>query len=201
MMKVYSRRQLMSFKPYDAEIEYIENDSASYINTGVKGSSNVTFDIKMYLPSSSISFWLFGSRVANGDRQLGLLTDKGYNHVSWRFGNKDAAQAPRLSNGIYTFKNTAKANIITFSNRSIICTNNTFTSNIDFYILAMNSSGTINSSISGTRIYYAKIFESGILIRDFIPVRVGNVGYLYDKVSKKLFGNAGTGSFILGLDK
>jgi hypothetical protein len=191
----------MAFKPYDAEIEYIENDNASYINTGVKGSSNVTFDIKMYLPSSNSSFWLFGSRVAMSDRQLALINDMSNNTVSWRFGNATTIQAPILPNGIYTFKNTSNANVITFSNRSITCTNSTFTSNVDFYIFTLNSNGSINRPISGLKIYYAKIFESGILVRDFIPVRVGNVGYMYDKVSGKLFGNAGTGNFILGPDK
>ena len=41
---------------------------------------------------------------------------------------------------------------------------------------------------------------SGGLLLDFIPVRVGTVGYLYDRVSGKLFGNAGTGDFVLGPD-
>ena len=34
-----------------------------------------------------------------------------------------------------------------------------------------------------------------------IPVRVGQVGYMYDRVSGQLFGNQGTGNFILGEDK
>ena len=34
-----------------------------------------------------------------------------------------------------------------------------------------------------------------------IPVRKGTVGYLYDRVSGKLFYNAGTGDFVLGPDK
>jgi hypothetical protein len=38
------------------------------------------------------------------------------------------------------------------------------------------------------------------ILYDFIPVRIGNVGYLYDKVSNKLFGNDGTGTFVLGQD-
>lgn len=33
---------------------------------------------------------------------------------------------------------------------------------------------------------------------DLIPVVKDNVGYMYDKVSGQLFGNAGTGSFIVG---
>ena len=38
-------------------------------------------------------------------------------------------------------------------------------------------------------------------VRDFIPVRVVTVGYMYDRVSGQLFGNAGTGAFIIGPDK
>lgn len=34
--------------------------------------------------------------------------------------------------------------------------------------------------------------------RDFEPVRVANVGYLYDRVTRTLFGNAGSGAFICG---
>jgi hypothetical protein len=33
-----------------------------------------------------------------------------------------------------------------------------------------------------------------------IPVRKDGVGYMYDRITKKLYGNAGTGSFILGAD-
>jgi hypothetical protein len=51
------------------------------------------------------------------------------------------------------------------------------------------------------RCYYFKLRDGNTLLLDCIPVRVGNVGYMYDKVSGKLFGNAGTGSFVLGSDK
>lgn len=38
------------------------------------------------------------------------------------------------------------------------------------------------------------------LIIDLLPVRVGTVGYMYDRVSGQLFGNNGTGAFVLGPD-
>lgn len=41
----------------------------------------------------------------------------------------------------------------------------------------------------------------GSPVCDLIPVRKGSTGYLYDRVSGRLYGNAGTGSFILGPDK
>jgi hypothetical protein len=51
------------------------------------------------------------------------------------------------------------------------------------------------------KLYAFKIYdENNVLVRDYIPVRVGDVGYMYDKVSGQLFGNAGTGEFVLGSD-
>lgn len=54
---------------------------------------------------------------------------------------------------------------------------------------------------TGVRVHSLKCYEDGVLILDFIPVRVGQVGYMYDKVSGLLFGNNGTGNFTLGNDK
>ena len=39
-----------------------------------------------------------------------------------------------------------------------------------------------------------------MLVRNFIPVRIGTVGYLYDRISKRLFENQGTDAFVLGPD-
>ena len=38
-------------------------------------------------------------------------------------------------------------------------------------------------------------------VRDFIPVRKDGVGYMYDRVTGKLFYNKGTGEFLTGPDK
>ena len=52
------------------------------------------------------------------------------------------------------------------------------------------------------KLYTVKVDSSnGELLNDLIPVRKGNVGYMYDKVSGQLFRNAGTGAFITGPDK
>jgi hypothetical protein len=42
--------------------------------------------------------------------------------------------------------------------------------------------------------------QFGKRIIDLIPVRKGTTGYMYDKITGKLFGNAGTGTFTLGPD-
>lgn len=50
------------------------------------------------------------------------------------------------------------------------------------------------------KIYNFILRENNKSVLDMIPVRVGGEGFMYDRVSGKLFGNAGTGRFILGPD-
>lgn len=50
------------------------------------------------------------------------------------------------------------------------------------------------------RLYYFKVEKAGVLVCDIIPVRIGNKGLLYDKVSGKLFSHSGTGKIIIGPD-
>jgi hypothetical protein len=48
--------------------------------------------------------------------------------------------------------------------------------------------------------YSRKIYNNGVLIRDYIPVQMketGEIG-LWDKSEKKFYGNAGSGTFIAG---
>ena len=49
------------------------------------------------------------------------------------------------------------------------------------------------------KIYYFKIYDNDVLVRDFIPV-LDNYGTpcMYDKVERKFYYNAGTGDFIAG---
>ena len=54
--------------------------------------------------------------------------------------------------------------------------------------------------ITAMRIYESKIYEDGVLVHSYIPVRVGQVGYLYDEVANELKGNTGSGDFVFGND-
>lgn len=51
------------------------------------------------------------------------------------------------------------------------------------------------------KIKWCKLYDGDVLVRDFIAVRKGGIGYMYDRVSGELFGNVGTGQFSLGPDK
>lgn len=49
--------------------------------------------------------------------------------------------------------------------------------------------------------YYAfTVSRDGVVTHDLIPVRRGNTGYMYDRITNRRFGNAGAGDFAYGLD-
>lgn len=64
--------------------------------------------------------------------------------------------------------------------------------------------GAVNETriddLACARIYRIKIYYDNVLALDFIPVRKDGIGYMYDRVTGNLFGNEGSGEFILGPD-
>lgn len=50
------------------------------------------------------------------------------------------------------------------------------------------------------KIYSLKVKQNNLKILDLIPVRIGDEGFMYNKINGKLYGNSGSGKFILGPD-
>jgi hypothetical protein len=211
-MSLFRRGLMMGVggKPYDAEVEYIQTDGNAYIDTGIKGASTLTFDLDFYIPThSEQAFWVFGSRQGADDGQLCFINDAVQTSAnppglrSWRFGSKNKTHTVYYTSGIYNLSNVDSSNTLKVGAESYIITAQTFTSDYNFYLFALNVSGTpsLHNIASGARFYGGKMYSSGVMVRDFIPVRKNGVGYLYDRVSGTLFGNANsTGSFAVGND-
>lgn len=212
MIKVYSRRQLMleMRKPYDAEIEYLESNGTQYIDTLYKPNGKTRIKVKGRYTYSTLTLsdsmhFLFG--VRDGSTFYDMLWNyyKNQQHSSYEnylhYGtdtakwfnndiNKDVEVDLSYEGGYYNGEK--KLTVIDTASQS----------NYSLYLLWCNIKGVGPASRKPYgRMYYCKIYENNLLVLDLIPVRVGNVGYMYDKVSGKLFGNAGTGNFILGPDK
>ena len=66
------------------------------------------------------------------------------------------------------------------------------------YIFGIHRTSS-NKFIGNMRLYYFKLYNDGVLIRNFIPVLDKNgTPCMYDKVTGQFFYNAGTGNFIAG---
>lgn len=183
--------------PYDAEIEYLESTNErnvrQWIDTGFMVKNQYIVECRVLLKNVSSSGMIFCAGWNNSFKYA-------LNRITfYYYGNKYGYLTPEFeANTIYN---------IQFGNNTIQWNNNTF--NIGYTgdnftsIEPLALLGTYDGNyLSLGRYYFLKLKdENGQLVLDLIPVRKDGVGYMYDKVSGQLFGNAGTGSFILGPDK
>lgn len=100
-----------------------------------------------------------------------------------------------------SFPNTSVVEVgngtIKINNSNYTYTQTTFQTQYDVILFGLNNAGGM--IVRGSKIGDTYI-KKGTIEIDWIPVRVGMVGYMYDRVSGQLFANAGTGNFILGPD-
>ena len=179
-------------KPYDAEVEYLESTRTQYIDTQVTPNQDLVIEIKWKNNTAQNNRYLFGSGSSTSNCIRAYIGSSSY----WRFGG--GYIAINTSDTTERIAVIDKTKIIINGEEYIYQdTVGTFSSSVTMKIFG----GASGNSLISTRIYYFKISNNGTLIRDFIPVRVGTTGYMYDRVSGRLFGNSGTGNFILGSDK
>ena len=203
--------------PYDAEVEYIEGTGDQFLDTGYKTceSSHMVFDAMYngYATSGYSSTMLFGSQTSVGGAAATALAvwlnsngQMSFNDIGFDSGWVSSPTIASGSRHVFAIENRT----LFLDGTSIRSSGATgaYRSTVSVCLLRANTptgyqSGS-NRRMKG-RIYSFSASESGILAFDGIPVRVGSgssaVGYLFDRVSGELFGNAGTGAFTIGPDK
>lgn len=201
--RVYGGKKL----PYDAEIEYLRGTGTQYIDTGYTPVIGDSIYCEFML--NAVTLFGFQALYSAGtkDYQVIFLTEIRDNHITdtfiKHFANGDAAKLNYNAsmNTWYTLTVTS-AGVSTIGNYTTTSNPKAEKAEIDgnektlWLWKRRNNTSPFEGRI---RRFYIK--NNGVMKLDLIPVRVGNVGYLYDKVSGQLFGNAGTGEFILGPDK
>ena len=187
--------------PYDAEVEYLETTkNGDYtVPLGLMADEGTDrIEIKFHVITTDAQARFVSSNnaacriYANGSKVLSFhraASDQWAPHTSLSVGsNVTFVFDISWKDKTYTINGTTK----TFSapNTPTVATEETT-------LYRINSS----EKVANGRLYYFKYWRNDVLIRDMIPVRVGSIGYMYDKVSGHLFGNSGTASFTLGNDK
>ena len=186
-MLINLRNAMMAGKrlPYDAEVEYLEGTGTQYINTGVNYFADFEITVKLRENVQNITL-----KSAPADRLERIsATDP-----NWRFRSNAA--------GIYnTTVPITELHTLTWKDGKAYSDGNFLNDwTKGFPTGTMCVFGDARAHYPAM-VYALKLWDkNGVLVRDFIPVRKGTVGYLYDRVSGKLFGNAGTGDFVLGPD-
>ena len=193
--------------PYDAEVDYLESTGTQYVDTGVKPDDTTVFSAEGLFDYAA-SATRFGTRDSETVASFTFLS------ISSGFRSSIGSGSVSAVHGLFATKKNAKtieldgpgragrAVFVDGTNESATSATSgpAFSCSHNFLLFAFNNGGTV-ALATGARISACTIVKSGVLVRSFIPVRVGTVGYLFDRVSGQLFGNAGTGAFAIGPDK
>lgn len=177
--------------PYDAEIEYLESTGTQWIYPDYNSGNSSIISIAAQLTSLTAQRRIIG----NDSGYFEIYITGG---INWGAASNGATTSSNITadTNAHIFKIDNVANKAYLDNSSWNITHNGAS-----YYNKVGLFGRLNNNVGCTgRIYSAQIYEGSVLVRDLIPVRVGNVGYMYDRVSGQLFSNQGTGSFVLGPD-
>jgi hypothetical protein len=193
-----------SHLPYDAEVEYLKSDGSAYIDTGINATASLVSIIKYAFPTGFVfdtTKFLFGTYAQ--DRQAYSVALSAISHI----------RVPQYTNHLLYFENipcSMQYNtkyIISYTfgaiyfNNSLVGTQRGLISSDDVKMRLFGRNGAEESNKFVTAdliVYDFKASDNGVDLIHFIPVVKDNVGCMYDKVSKQLFYNAGTGDFIVG---
>lgn len=185
--------------PYDAEVEYLESVGNCIINTGfIPTGDDIRIQTKVlykgYTDGGSYLPWFH--TYVNEQTKTYRIIRASTSTTSILLYNGAMANGGGVPYNI-TLNNIY--NIDLNRNRYTI---NTSSGNLST-LKGTENSGYLNlfSPKFKGAFFFFRLWKDDVLMLDLIPVRKGNIGYMYDKVSGQLFGNAGTGQFILGPDK
>ena len=189
--------------PYDAEVEYLQSSGGQWIDSGIVPNINTgiecTIEWVTISNHNSDDKYVFGMRQSTGNTRFWVgVANKMLRGAVGGFESSNVSISAN-DKKVLTFNLNGNSRA-TWGGEYYDFTATSFSASYNAYIFAVNNRGSASYNVSA-KLYSFKIYNGLTLVRDYIPVRVGQVGYLYDKVSRTLFANAGTGSFILGPDK
>lgn len=180
------------------KVNYIESTGTQYIDTGVKPSNSTKVDIKfMY---NSLNGFVYGSRTSGSgsDAHEFMINASGLVFPQFDGQYSEVSSSYNKIGEEYILSNSQSGAYI---NGNLIKSYNTatFSSKHSMFLFGLNQNGTVEYRKFIGRLYYCKIYDGDTLVRDFVPVIDGsNIACLYDRVEKKCYYNAGTGTFSYG---
>lgn len=204
-------RYRVTISPYDAEVEYLESSGTQWIDIdhGLTNVGNYSFTVEYDAISPTTSGVAVCGSATGNTSWTGVLWSN--NRFYLGSGGVVLNENCGRTSGVRT---EFTCDVVTENNvNKLAITNkfggNTYQQNAQTNGVASNNSWLLfayfyNNAVSGkisAKMYHFLLKDGGDVVRDMIPVRVGQVGYMYDRVSGELFGNAGTGAFVVGPDK
>lgn len=179
------------------QLDYLQSTGTQYIDTGFKPNNNTSIEMEIYNSSTTDCFF-YGARENVQVNAFSVVYLNSTSSVRFDYGNSQVLMSGTY-NTTFTINQDKTKNYINNVSASD-STANTFSCPVNLYLGTVNLNGTASTSMLKGYIYYAKIWDNGVLIRNMIPCKRNsdNVLGMYDLVNNVFYTNAGTGTFIAG---
>lgn len=183
--------------PYDSQVEYlIPTETTTYIDTGFIDDGTYTISVTggtlITLSDNAFQF-IYGA----GDwsaRLRAMRIQSNRTFYNW-YNNSEVSRNIDYTN----FSIVDAPTYVTINGSTTIARPQAlFSTESTIYLFRTN--GTNNNGNAFIKISGFSIKKNDVFYRKMIPVRVKNVGYMYDYVTDTLYGNSGGGMFYLGPD-
>lgn len=176
------------------KLDYIESSGTQYINTGFKPNQNTrcVIDIEN-LSSAQAAF--FGARA---NQNAASFTYFSLTATTGRSDYGSSKQSMSFTNTVGRYTVDQNKNVCTANGVTATGTANTFQLTNNLYLMAVNQADAAIQNAK-LKLYSAKVYDNGTLVRDFIPCKNANgtLG-LWDNVNSVFYANAGKGTFSTG---
>ena len=174
------------------KLEYIQSSGTQYIDTGFKPNQNtkIELDVLSAEGTSSNIPYIFGTQDSNNN----------YFVATWVLGYGSGMVTTGINLYDGKFHVVKVENGALYKDGSIIAqrTVSSFSIGVPIFLFAVNSSRQ-SMGYGACKLRSCKIYNNGMLVRDFIPCKnpSGVIG-LWDDVNSVFYQNAGSGTFISG---
>ena len=184
--------------PYDAQVEYLLGDGSIYINTGIKAAGNIQIKAHLidFFSTTYYGKWPFGGRNGSNNKMFGFYINGNNGKAVFAY-NSRATEYSVYSTYPSTCDVEIGNGVIKIGAYTYTYSSTSFTSSYNIILFGLQNGATaLPMAVKIGSVY----ITNGTTTLDLIPVRVGQVGYMYDKISGNLLSNSGSGTFILGND-
>lgn len=177
-------------------VEYLQSTGTQYIDTGIGVKNNTVFKAIFSIASTSTGRSYFGARNSSNERfqivnSIGIgggyyLVNSVYPIANQKYEIEMHASGEMYLDGVKRNASTGTFSQVSFERNLFLFATNYYDSNVP---------------PGASTFWEAQIFEGDVLVRDFIPVispetsQYAGQPCMFDKVTKKLFCNAGSGTF------
>lgn len=191
-------------------LDYISTDAlkSQAIDTGIKSTSNIAYEIQYSPTGGGASYWLYQCIIGSdnyGNSYFPVCKNPTTNKVDAEYVaySHNGVLFAHLGQDLMNVRTTLRKEGLNF----IITAENGFSTTFTHSGTTPEFASDINIFLFGrglydycsAKLYYCKIWDNGVLVRDFVPAIDRTVKpCLYDKVSKTYFYNEGTGDFGAG---